>query len=97
MAANYSGGTRVTQDSSATPVLAITAGSSRGTASATEACCAPKALHFALPAPGSRRRRLWELDASAHCPVLGVCLPIDLLRKHVAKALPVHADDDDYR
>jgi hypothetical protein len=47
--------------------------------------------------PGSRRRRLWELDCSAHCPVLGVCLPIDQLRRLTAKALPAHGDEDDYR
>jgi len=47
--------------------------------------------------PGSRRRRLWELDNSAHCPVLGVCLPIDQLRRLADKALPMHGGDDDYR
>ena len=32
------------------------------------------------PAPnGSRRRRLWELDSHAHCPVVGVCMPIAAL------------------
>ena len=29
--------------------------------------------------------------------MLGVCLPIELLRRLVAKALPAHAADDDYR
>ena len=33
--------------------------------------------------PGSRRRRLWELPKSAHCPVIGVCLPLGLLRRLV--------------
>jgi hypothetical protein len=61
------------------------------------ACCAPKPLPIAMPDPGSRRRRLWELDTATHCPVLGVCLPIELLRRLVAKALPAHAGDDDYR
>jgi hypothetical protein len=46
---------------------------------------------------GSRRRRLWELDSATHCPVLGVCVPLELLRRLVAKALPAHARDDDYR
>ncbi|MGE0312833.1 MAG: DUF2325 domain-containing protein [Lautropia sp.] len=30
---------------------------------------------------GSRRRRLWELEPQAHCPVIGVCLPIAALRR----------------
>ena len=47
-------------------------------------------------APGSRRRRLWELDSHAHCPVIGVCLPIAALRRVVDRALGVHAATDDY-
>lgn len=58
-------------------------------------CC--KAMLPDIGPPGSRRRRLWELDSSAHCPVLGVCLPIDQLRRLAAKALPAHDGDDDYR
>ena len=58
-------------------------------------CCPPRLPE--LGPPGSRRRRLWELDASAHCPVLGVCLPIDALRRLAGKALPQHDGDDDYR
>jgi hypothetical protein len=61
------------------------------------ACCVHEGHALALPEPGSRRRRLWDLDSAAHCPVLGVCLPIELLRRLVAKALPAHASDDDYR
>ncbi|MDZ7855813.1 DUF2325 domain-containing protein [Sphaerotilus sp.] len=45
---------------------------------------------------GSRRKRLWELDGHAHCPVVGVCLPISLLRKVVNKALGGQAVADDY-
>lgn len=63
----------------------------------TLACCGSTMPEFCPPEPGSRRQRLWELDTSAHCPVLGVCLPIELLRRLVAKALPAHAADDDYR
>lgn len=37
-------------------------------------------------ARGSRRRRIWELDATAHCPVVGVCLPIPTLH-HLASRL----------
>jgi hypothetical protein len=51
--------------------------------------CAP-------PSRGSRRRRLWELDDHAHCPVLGVCLPIGALRRTVDKALGGNAVADDY-
>ena len=36
---------------------------------------------------GSRRRRLWELDSHAHCPVVGVCMPIAALRRLVDKVL----------
>jgi hypothetical protein len=32
-------------------------------------------------APGSRRRRLWELDGHAQCPVVGLCLPVAVLRR----------------
>ncbi len=52
-----------------------------------------------LPAPpsqGSRRRRLWELDSHAHCPVVGVCLPIGALRRLVDKVLGGQAVADDY-
>ncbi|MCZ2103804.1 MAG: DUF2325 domain-containing protein [Burkholderiales bacterium] len=49
------------------------------------------------PTPrGSRRTRLWELDTHAHCPVVGVCLPIGVLRKLVDKALGGQAVADDY-
>ncbi len=34
---------------------------------------------------GSRRVRLWELPTDLHCSVIGVCLPIDALRRLVAK------------
>ena len=61
------------------------------------ACCVHDRPPPELPEPGSRRRRLWDLDPAAHCPVLGVCLPIDLLHRLVAKALPAMATDDDYR
>ena len=52
----------------------------------------------ALPTPraGSRRRRLWDLDSHAHCPVLGVCLPLPVLRKLATKVLGQQATADDY-
>jgi hypothetical protein len=55
----------------------------------------------ALPCPtpasaATRRRRLWELEPHVHCPVLGVCLPIALLRRLVDKVLGGQALADDY-
>jgi hypothetical protein len=35
----------------------------------------------------SRRRRLWELGAACHCPLVGVGLPLGVLRKLVDKAV----------
>jgi hypothetical protein len=35
--------------------------------------------------PGSRRLRIWELPPGLHCSIIGVCLPIDSLRRLVAK------------
>lgn len=59
------------------------------------------ALPSALPPPaeadaGSRRRRLWELDDHAHCPIVGVCLPLPAVRKIAAKVLELPAQLDDY-
>lgn len=48
------------------------------------------------PSNGSRRRRLWELDDHAHCPVIGVGLPIAVLRRLVDKAVGGKAMADDY-
>jgi Uncharacterized protein conserved in bacteria (DUF2325) len=45
---------------------------------------------------GSRRRRIWELDAHAHCPVIGVGLPIAAMRKLADKVLGGQALADDY-
>ena len=35
---------------------------------------------------GSRRRLLWELDGRAHCPIVGICLPVPVLHRMVDKA-----------
>ena len=47
---------------------------------------------------GSRRRRVWELPSHAHCPVVGVCLPIPVLRRLLDKLpgsrAPADADAD---
>lgn len=45
---------------------------------------------------GSRRRRIWELDPHAHCSVLGVCMPIHVLRRVVDKAHGGRTVADDY-
>jgi len=47
-------------------------------------------------AAGSRRRRLWDLDKHAHCPVVGLCLPIDAMRRLADKVLGGQALADDY-
>lgn len=60
----------------------------------------PEALcrheHPAPPASGSRRRRLWDLDHHCHCPLVGVSLPIETLRRLVNKALGGSAVANDY-
>lgn len=55
---------------------------------------APLPVAPLLPAPlatrdalGSRRRRLWEFENHAFCPVIGVCLPMGALRRLVNKVL----------
>ena len=45
---------------------------------------------------GSRRRRLWELSHECHCPVVGVCIPLDTLRRIVNKSLGGKTLADDY-
>jgi hypothetical protein len=56
----------------------------------------PPAMLDTPPATGSRRRRLWELTHECHCPVVGVCIPLDTLRRIVNKALGGKALADDY-
>lgn len=45
---------------------------------------------------GSRRKRLWELPTNCHCPTIGVCLPLTMLRRLVNKVLVRPLDGDDY-
>ncbi len=45
---------------------------------------------------GSRRRRLWELPAQSLCPVVGVCLPMPVLRKRLHKLLGAGLVAGDY-
>lgn len=57
-------------------------------------CCA---THAAPPkATGSRRRRLWELGGHAHCPVIGVCIPLERVRLLAQRHLVLQGDEDDY-
>lgn len=49
-----------------------------------------------MPPSGSRRRRLWELVPHAHCPVVGVCVPMALLRRIAGKVLGGEVQGDDY-
>lgn len=50
----------------------------------------------AVPPRSSRRARIWELPHHALCPVIGVCLPLTLLRKLVGKAVGGEVQADDY-
>ncbi|MFT7774515.1 DUF2325 domain-containing protein [Roseateles sp.] len=59
-----------------------------------EACCAARAA--VPPTTGSRRRRLWELGSHAHCPVVGVCVPLERVRVLAKKLLVLQGDEDDY-
>lgn len=45
---------------------------------------------------GSRRKKLWELPQTCHCPVIGVCVPLDTLRKIAHKCLDKKPLPDDY-
>jgi hypothetical protein len=55
-----------------------------------------EALQASKAACGSRRKRLWELPSHTHCPVIGVCLSMPVLRRLVGKALGSHIDASDY-
>lgn len=48
-------------------------------------CCTPTPVPAATADAGSRRRRLWELSSHAHCPVVGVCLPLAAVRRLARK------------
>ena len=55
--------------------------------------------HASLPEPctaGSRRRRVWELSSTSHCPLVGVALPLNTLRKLVERVTGGRLLHDDY-
>ena len=45
---------------------------------------------------GSRRRRLWELSRNCHCPLIGVGLPLGVLRRLAEKTMGGALLHDDY-
>lgn len=45
---------------------------------------------------GSRRKHLWELASHTHCPVIGVCIPMPVLRRLIGKAVGSPIDASDY-
>lgn len=47
-------------------------------------------------APGSRRRRLWELPHKFHCPVIGVCFDVKALRFEMGKVMHIPANTTDF-
>jgi hypothetical protein len=77
-------------------------------ASRTEAAELPASIADAFPGGrrspdvpnnevrGSRRYRLWDLPSQTHCPLIGVCLPMPLLRRLISKALGSTPVADDY-
>ncbi|NDY91583.1 DUF2325 domain-containing protein [Ideonella livida] len=65
-----------------------------GPATAPAAAEVPSGAAVEAPGAGSRRRRLWELGPHAHCPVVGVCLPMGALRQlGLRHGLPREASD----
>lgn len=45
---------------------------------------------------GSRRRRVWELSQASHCPLVGVALPLNTLRRLVERVTGGRLLHDDY-
>jgi hypothetical protein len=72
----------------------VNAGQARPATSAPAALLADTVAADARP--GSRRRRLWELPSQALCPVIGVCLPMPVLRRRLGKLASGHSMAKDY-
>lgn len=60
------------------------------------AAARPAAARDAATAQASRRRRLWELAHTCHCPLVGVGMPLTYLRKLVGKMTGGTVLHDDY-
>lgn len=60
------------------------------------ACCAPTLSPFATPDPGSRRRRLWELDLECHGPLVGSCWTATELRRLSDRLFAGRSSLDDF-
>ena len=61
--------------------------------------CDKEALHesvFSGAPQGSRRRRVWELSHTCHCPLIGVGLPLGVLRRLVERVTGGQLMHDDY-
>lgn len=56
----------------------------------------PPAHLLPAGATGSRRKRLWDLGTHCHCPLVGVSLPMEVLRRLVNKSLGAQAVANDY-
>lgn len=67
-----------------------------GLASTPTATPVAAILNAEMPALGSRRRRLWELPSQALCPVIGVCLPMPLLRRRMGRLPGIKPRANDY-
>lgn len=79
----------------------LLAGAAEGAEAPADAAAKPRLpleldLGKAAGPGGSRRRRLWELPSQALCPVIGVCLPMPLLRRRIDKLLGGSALANDY-
>ena len=59
-------------------------------------CCADVGPAAPEASAGSRRRRLWELGSHAHCPVIGVCMPLAAMRRLAREMLAGEPIADDY-
>jgi hypothetical protein len=59
-------------------------------------CDKHSATAAAPAAQAARRRRIWDLPHSCHCPLVGVGLPLGVLRKIVGKAAGGMVVADDY-
>lgn len=72
---------------------------SRDPDASTATATAPVSMPYLATALGTalqRRRRIWDLGDHAHCPVVGVCMPIATLRRLIKKRADQPVPSDDY-